>query len=197
LPALARLANGKFDRTEVDMRLGDLLVEAKLTEGDFQKAPKATVRAYRDFSDVFVGEGLPQTERDILSYQLIRNVLAPHASDCSFCVLTDARRPRADRILVCGGEVCASSRSPDAFNPKVGIAWAFTSSIEHIRPSLTMTASLTVVTTTLYFGVTLTAVRDLPHSRQFAFDRDVINPQYGHILCDPYPVTRGFSLRIL
>lgn len=87
------LANGKFDRTEVDMRLGDLLIEAKLTEGDFQKAPKATVRAYRDFSEVFDGEGLPQTERDILSYQLIRNVLAAHASDCSFCVLTDARRP--------------------------------------------------------------------------------------------------------
>ena len=30
-----RLANGKFDRTEVDLRLGNLLVEAKLTEGNF------------------------------------------------------------------------------------------------------------------------------------------------------------------
>jgi len=30
------LKNGKFDRTEVDMRLGPLLVEAKLTESDFQ-----------------------------------------------------------------------------------------------------------------------------------------------------------------
>jgi hypothetical protein len=35
----------------------------------------------------------------------------------------------------------------------------------------------------------------LPHSKQFAFNRDVINPQDGHILCDPYPVTCGFSLR--
>jgi hypothetical protein len=35
------LANGKFDRTEVDMRLGDLLIEAKLTESNFQRAPKA------------------------------------------------------------------------------------------------------------------------------------------------------------
>jgi hypothetical protein len=25
----------------------------------------------------------------------------------------------------------------------------------------------------------------------------VINPQDGHIVCDPYPATRGFSLRIL
>src|SRR5581483_7910802 len=28
------LANGKFDRTEVDLRMGDLLIEAKLTETD-------------------------------------------------------------------------------------------------------------------------------------------------------------------
>jgi hypothetical protein len=28
-----------------------------------------------------------------LSYQLIRNVLAAHATGFSFCVLTDARRP--------------------------------------------------------------------------------------------------------
>jgi Restriction Endonuclease associating with ARP len=87
------LANGKFDRTEVDMRIADLLIEAKLTEGDFQKAPKATDRAYRDFDEVFDREDLPQTNRDFLSYQLIRNVLAAHASGRSFCVLTDARRP--------------------------------------------------------------------------------------------------------
>jgi len=87
------LANGKFDRTEVDMRLGHLLIEAKLTESDFQKAPKAVVRAYRDFNEVFDGEGLPQTAKDYRSYQLIRNVLAAYASGCTFCVLTDARRP--------------------------------------------------------------------------------------------------------
>jgi hypothetical protein len=86
-------AGGRFDQTEVDLRLGDLLIEAKLTESDFQRAPKAAVRAYRDFSEVFDEADLPQTERDFLSYQLIRNVLAAHASDCEFCVLTDARRP--------------------------------------------------------------------------------------------------------
>ena len=41
-----------------------------------------------------------------------------------------------------------------------------------------------------------TAVKGLPHSKQFAFNRDVINPQDGHILCDPDPATCGFSLRI-
>jgi hypothetical protein len=91
--ARVRLANLKFDRTEVDMRLGDLLVEAKLTESDFQRAPKTVVNAYRDFSDVFSDDDLPQTSNHYLSYQLIRNVLAAHASSCAFCVLTDERRP--------------------------------------------------------------------------------------------------------
>jgi hypothetical protein len=93
LRARVPLTNGKFDRTEVDMRLGDLLVEAKLTESDFQGAPKSVVNAYRDFCEVFSCEDLPQTRGDYRSYQLIRNVLAAHASDCSFCLLTDARRP--------------------------------------------------------------------------------------------------------
>ena len=87
------LQNGRFDRTEVDLRLSDLLIEAKLTESDFQRAPKATVRAYRDFTEVFDPEDLPQTESDYVSYQLIRNVLAAYASGGEFCVLTDARRP--------------------------------------------------------------------------------------------------------
>ncbi len=86
------LMNGKLDRTEVDMRLGDLLVEAKLTEGDFQSADKAVLLAYRDFSDVFDRRQLPQTRTRYASYQLLRNVLAAHTLQCSFCVLIDARR---------------------------------------------------------------------------------------------------------
>ncbi len=87
------LLDGKFDRTEVDMRLGSLLVEAKLTEADFQTREKSFVDAYRDFKKVFNRRDLPQTRERYLSYQLIRNVLAAQALDCSFCVLHDARRP--------------------------------------------------------------------------------------------------------
>ena len=87
------LANGRFDRTEVDLRLADLLVEAKLTESDFQSAEKGVLWAYRDFSDVFDWEQLPQTDDRYRSYQLVRNVLAACALQCSFCVLVDARRP--------------------------------------------------------------------------------------------------------
>jgi hypothetical protein len=86
------LANGKFDRTEVDMLLGTLLVEAKLTEGDFQSRSKEAVRAYRDFKKVFALSELPQTREIYPCYQLIRNVLAAYANNFSFCVLLDQRR---------------------------------------------------------------------------------------------------------
>ena len=41
-----------------------------------------------------------------------------------------------------------------------------------------------------------TAIKGLPHSIQLAFNRDVINPQDGHILCDPNRAACCFSLRI-
>jgi hypothetical protein len=87
------LANGKVDRTEVDMQLGDLLIEAKLTESDFQRVTKAVVDPYLDFGEVFNNEHLPQTVHDYRSYQLLRNVLVAHATNCAFCLLVDARRP--------------------------------------------------------------------------------------------------------
>lgn len=144
------LANGHFDRTEVDMRIGTLLVEAKLTEADFQTCKAAAVEQYRDLDEVFDRSLLPRfelppvrrkessefpenysqeyesfviqpdqdprvifpdisapfappevspaggsekSELGYASYQLIRNVLAAHAEQCSFCVICDERRP--------------------------------------------------------------------------------------------------------
>jgi len=131
----------RFDRTEVDMRWGGLLVEAKLTESDFQTRAARIVEGYRDFDAVFERELLPRVElretrrrtavefaeeftqeweeaapdneiaREFqqgiverareaepaepayAGYQLIRNVLAAYASETSFCVVHDARRP--------------------------------------------------------------------------------------------------------
>ena len=129
------LADGRFDRTEVDLRFGSLLVEAKLTEADFQSRSAAVVESYRDFDEVFDRDRLPRTEiattrwmqasefpenasqeleslvgdpalfsplessfrspgeEGYASYQLIRNVLAAHATGSSFCVIHDERRP--------------------------------------------------------------------------------------------------------
>jgi hypothetical protein len=87
------LKQGKFDRTEVDMLLGNLMVEAKLTEARFQSASKETMRRYRDFTKVFAKSELPQSKTTFDCYQLLRNVLAAFANDYSFCVLLDRRRP--------------------------------------------------------------------------------------------------------
>jgi hypothetical protein len=60
--ACVPLTNGRLDRTEVDMRLGSLLVEAKLTETDFQACKAEVVEAYRDLDVVFERELLPKAK---------------------------------------------------------------------------------------------------------------------------------------
>lgn len=89
--------SGRSDRTEVDMLLDDLLVEAKLTESDFQQMNAARVKSYRDLDEVFDIAQLPRIRPHIgekfASYQLIRNVLAAHNGGGAFCLLCDARRP--------------------------------------------------------------------------------------------------------
>lgn len=143
------LTKDRFDRTEVDLRLGSLLIEAKLTEGDFQTCKATAVEQYRDLDAVFDRALLPRVElppkrrkestefpenysqefesvivepnqnpkelspevaaqltrlnpdashhseaveTGYASYQLIRNVLAAYAEQCSFCVIHDERR---------------------------------------------------------------------------------------------------------
>ncbi len=87
------LLNGRTDRTEVDLQLGNLMIEAKLTETNFQQKAKKVVEGYRDFAQVFEPGELPQDDCVYRSYQLIRNVLAAFANGCSFCVMLDERRP--------------------------------------------------------------------------------------------------------
>lgn len=52
------LKNGRTDTTEVDLRWGSLLIEAKLTEPDFQTRSAAIMEGYRDFEEVFLPEML-------------------------------------------------------------------------------------------------------------------------------------------
>ena len=85
--------SGAVERTEIDMKLGSVLFEAKLTEAGFQIQNAAIVEGYRDLEEVFEFRDLPRRGEKYVSYQLLRNVLAAHALDFSFCVLLDARRP--------------------------------------------------------------------------------------------------------
>ena len=88
----ALLKRGLVNTTEIDMRVGDLLVEAKLTESDFQFGPSRLVERYVDFETVFDRGLLEVTRRGVRSYQLIRGVMAACAIEGRFCVLCDGRR---------------------------------------------------------------------------------------------------------
>jgi hypothetical protein len=91
-PAIPRMG-GHVDRTEIDMRVGELLIEAKLTEGDFQRAPKRMLARYCQADEVFDSEQLPIVRDVLQSWQLVRGVLAAHACSAFFLVFCDRRRP--------------------------------------------------------------------------------------------------------
>ena len=88
------LTSGFVERTEIDMKLGSVLFEAKLTEADFQTQNAAIIEGYRDLEEVFDYEELRQGRDVIPNYQLIRGTLAAFATGASFCLLCDARRPQ-------------------------------------------------------------------------------------------------------
>jgi restriction endonuclease-like protein len=56
------LKSGRSDRTEVDMRWGGLLVEAKLTESDFQNCLATAIEPYRELDAVFDRDLLPRVQ---------------------------------------------------------------------------------------------------------------------------------------
>lgn len=90
-PGLPMIGRG-IDRTEIDMSLGRLFVEAKLTESGFQTARRELLLRYKDVSEVFDIDHLPLSRAGYRCYQLIRGVLSAHHSGKSFLVLSDARR---------------------------------------------------------------------------------------------------------
>jgi hypothetical protein len=82
------------ERTEVDLRIGNLLIEAKLTESDFQTVRRARMERYLNVHDVFVMDELPCSGDLLPHYQLLRGVLAAHAeAGRRYCLICDARRP--------------------------------------------------------------------------------------------------------
>jgi hypothetical protein len=88
------LVTHHVERTEVDLRIGNLLIEAKLTESDFQTVQRPRMERYLDVHDVFAMEELPCSGDLLLHYQLLRGVLAAHAeTGRRYCLLCDTRRP--------------------------------------------------------------------------------------------------------
>jgi len=93
VPGKVPLYNGAPDKTELDMRIGKIIFEAKLTESDFTSKNASFVESYRDFHDVFDAEFLPKFEGKYQSYQLIRNVLAAAEHNYELVLICDGRRP--------------------------------------------------------------------------------------------------------
>jgi hypothetical protein len=87
------LKNGGIDCTEVDLQIGNLMIEAKLTESDFQVARWKLAERYRDLEEVFDPDLLPRAGENVHSYQLVRGILAAFAvEDGRYCLLCDERR---------------------------------------------------------------------------------------------------------
>jgi len=86
------MRRGEVDRTELDMRVGNLMVEAKLTEGGFGTASRQRLLRYCAVDEVFDVEELPWVEDVVHGYQLVRGVLAAVQKDARFLVLCDGRR---------------------------------------------------------------------------------------------------------
>jgi hypothetical protein len=74
------------------MRLGDLLVEAKLTESGFQAAPYRLIERYPQLDELFDISELRSPENVVCDYQLIRSILAAYSSGCGFTLFCDGRR---------------------------------------------------------------------------------------------------------
>jgi len=86
------MKNGRGERTEIDMSLGRLLVEAKLTESNFQIVSEKRLLRYPGIEETFDPSELPISNSKVQSYQLIRGVLAAQHLDRPFLVLSDSRR---------------------------------------------------------------------------------------------------------
>lgn len=78
--------------TEIDLKIGNHIFEAKLTENTFTTKPKSVVHSYKDFDKVFEESNLLTQKGDILQYQLIRNILTAYKYDFNFSILIDSTR---------------------------------------------------------------------------------------------------------
>jgi len=92
IPASVEKRGTTGDRTEIDMAIGDVFVEAKLTEADFTEKPRAEVERYTQFPEVFDPALLEMRDGRYCNYQIIRNILAAAQHGKRHVLLCDARR---------------------------------------------------------------------------------------------------------
>ncbi len=89
----------EVDRTEFDMQLGDVWVEAKLTEGGFGRATRERLLRYDGVEQWFDLDELPCGSAHVFGYQVVRGLLAAMQHERRYLVLLDERR--ADLQEIC------------------------------------------------------------------------------------------------
>lgn len=86
-------------RTEIDLKIGQGIFEAKLTESGFTEKALADVELYEGFAETFEAKGLLNSEGYIDNYQLVRNILTAKKYDMAFTLLVDQERTDLIRCL--------------------------------------------------------------------------------------------------
>ncbi len=90
--------NPKFDNetklspTEIDVKFGDTIVEAKLAEESFTEKELSVVKTYTDFPKLFHVGDLMNSDGKVSNYQLIRNIITAYNDDLKFILLLDEQR---------------------------------------------------------------------------------------------------------
>jgi hypothetical protein len=79
-------------RSEIDMKIGKTIFEAKLTENNFQNKSQEVVLEYENFDKIFNINMLIRNKGKFHNYQLIRNILTANVCDRNFLLLVDSRR---------------------------------------------------------------------------------------------------------
>ncbi len=114
------MIGGRVDCTETDLRIGELMIEAKLTETDFQVVRFELAERYSHFHAVFDPDRLPRRANRLQSYQLVRGILAAVAEECRYCLICDERRPD---LVARWFEVLAAIRHSDQRCRCVLVTW--------------------------------------------------------------------------
>jgi hypothetical protein len=92
------LHSGLKDRTEIDLQLNNLFVEAKLTETSFQTAKPSLIERYRDLETVFDPDRLPRK----LIYPAASHPPAEDFSQIEDVAPPEPSNPTPKRILIDG-----------------------------------------------------------------------------------------------
>lgn len=114
------MKRGEVDRTELDMVVGDLAVEAKLTESSFGTASRDRATRYLALEEIFDVDELPWQPRGLGGYQLVRGVMAAHAEGKRFLLLCDGRRADLQETWF---QVLRAVRSYDVRSRMVLLSW--------------------------------------------------------------------------